>query len=228
METERAINTIQTDKGFVISDPKEMNKTFSSFYENLYRADFSTAFQKQKEFLYLLDFVPQKEDSQAALELDLEAEELSAAIGSIKRGETPGPDGIPIEIYKTFRTKLIPPLFEMYRESLDSGSLPPLNRTVITLLLKPGKTPTLCGSYRPISLLNNDLKILCKVLARRLELSLSEIARMALCREGRASTISVEYLIKCLVNLAVRTLPFCRWMQRRPLTGCSGCIYLRL
>lgn len=64
----------------------------------------------------------------------------------------------------------------MYRESLDSGSPPPsLSTAVITLLLKSGKTPTLCGSYRPISLLNNDLKILCTVLARRLELSLLEI-----------------------------------------------------
>ena len=64
----------------------------------------------------------------------------------------------------------------MYCESLDGGSLPPsLNTAVITLLLKPGRTSTLCGSYRPISLLNNDLKILCKALARRLELSLPEI-----------------------------------------------------
>lgn len=110
------------------------------------------------------------------MELELKAEELSLALDNMKGGETPGPDGIPIEIYKIFRTKLIPPLIEMYHESLRSGSLPPsLNTAVITLLLKPGKTPTLCGSYRPISLLNNDLKILCKVLARRLELLLPEM-----------------------------------------------------
>lgn len=87
------------------------------------------------------------------------------AINSMK-----GPDGIPIEIYKTFQTKLTPPLLERYQESLDSGSLPPsLNTAVITLLLKPRKISTLCGTYRPISLLNNDLKILCKVSARWLE-----------------------------------------------------------
>lgn len=37
----------------------------------------------------------------------------------------------------------------------------------INLLLKPGKGPTLPASYRPMSLINDDLKI--KTLAKRLE-----------------------------------------------------------
>lgn len=67
----------------------------------------------------------------------------------------------------------------MYQESLENGTLPPsLNRAVITLLLKPRKSPTDCGSYRPISLLNNDLKILCKALAKRLEIHLHKLVHI--------------------------------------------------
>lgn len=96
---------------------------------------------------------------------------MSVAINSMK-----GPDGIPIEIYKTFRTKLTPPLLEMYQESLDSGSLPPsLNTAVITLLLKPRKTSTFVELIDQYTLLNNDLKILCKVSARWLEVLLPKM-----------------------------------------------------
>lgn len=58
----------------------------------------------------------------------------------------------------------------MFRESLTKGSLPPtLSQATITLILKEGKDPADCGSYRPFSLLNVDAKIIAKVLARRLE-----------------------------------------------------------
>lgn len=52
---------------------------------------------------------------------------------------------------------------------------PTLSQAVITLLLKKDKDPTSCASYRPISLLNVDVKILAKVLARRLEKILPSI-----------------------------------------------------
>lgn len=39
----------------------------------------------------------------------------------------------------------------------------------IILILKKDKNPELCPSYRPISLLGADMKILSKVLTHRLE-----------------------------------------------------------
>lgn len=80
-----------------------------------------------------------------SFEDDLKSEELSDAIISMKGGKTPGPDGTPIELYKMFHHKLIHPLLEMDQESLEHGALPPsLNTVVITLLLKPGKSPNDC------------------------------------------------------------------------------------
>lgn len=43
-----------------------------------------------------------------------------------------------------------------------------LNMAYISAIPKPSKDAGLIGNYRPISLINNDLKILTKVLANRL------------------------------------------------------------
>ncbi len=56
----------------------------------------------------------------------------------------------------------------MYMEAIHKKELPEtLNQALITVLLKPGKDPNLCTSYRPISLLNSDYKILTKMIALR-------------------------------------------------------------
>ncbi len=58
----------------------------------------------------------------------------------------------------------------MLLDSLNNGCLPPtLRQSCISLILKKDKDPHECGSYRPISLLNVDVKILAKMLAKRLE-----------------------------------------------------------
>ena len=44
-----------------------------------------------------------------------------------------------------------------------------MRQAVISLILKTDKNPLECGSFRPISLLNTDAKVLAKVLVRRLE-----------------------------------------------------------
>lgn len=74
------------------------------------------------------------------------------------------------EFYKKMVKLVSGPLTNMFTESFREGRLPPtLNLAHISLILKKGKPPELCTSYRPISLLGVDCKILSKLLARRLE-----------------------------------------------------------
>ena len=58
----------------------------------------------------------------------------------------------------------------MFLFSGQNSHLPPsLSNALITLILKPDKPHVKCRSYRPISLINSDAKIIAKVFARRLE-----------------------------------------------------------
>ena len=91
--------------------------------------------------------------------------EALGAINLLQSGKSPGKDGFTVEYYKTFSTLLAPVLKEVYNEAFQHRCLPDtLLKATISLILKNGKDPLLCGSYRPISLLNVDLKILSKVL----------------------------------------------------------------
>ena len=104
------------------------------------------------------------EGTKTDLERELNLTDISNAITNMGGGKALGPDGLPIDIYKLFKAKLIAPLLDVYLESFKTGCLPDsLRGALITLILKPGKAPTERGSYRPISLLNSDAKIIANV-----------------------------------------------------------------
>lgn len=64
---------------------------------------------------------------------------------------------------------LAPKLQSLLAKSLEVAILPDImHDAMIVVIPKPGKDPTLCSSYRPISLLNVDTKILSKILANQL------------------------------------------------------------
>lgn len=59
---------------------------------------------------------------------------------------------------------------DMYLDSFNRGLSPPtLGIANISVILKRDKPSVMCGSYRPISLISVDSKLLSKLLARRLE-----------------------------------------------------------
>ncbi|CAJ0952032.1 unnamed protein product [Ranitomeya imitator] len=84
-------------------------------------------------------------------------------------GKAPGVDGFPAEIYKNFGEVLIPKLRVLLEDSRSGGRLPAsMREAIIVVIPKEGKDPTQPDSYRPISLLTTDVKLLAKVLAMRL------------------------------------------------------------
>uniref|UniRef100_A0A8C5H2E5 Reverse transcriptase domain-containing protein n=1 Tax=Gouania willdenowi TaxID=441366 RepID=A0A8C5H2E5_GOUWI len=166
----RIIPQIEDSSGSMHCDSNKINDAFKMFYSFLYSSECSTDITELTSFLRNVG-IPTL-DAGAIEEPDspLTLEEVIIAIKSMQNNKAPGPDGFSVEFFKKFKDKLAPFLISMYNESLERGFLPEtLTQASITVLLKSSKDPTQCSSYRPISLLNVDAKILAKILARRLE-----------------------------------------------------------
>ena len=99
---------------------------------------------------------------------------LGQALKGTAGGKAPGSDGLTYEVYKAFWGVLADPLAECFNEAFadtsEGGGLSDSQRRgVITLLHKGGDKPAdQVASYRPITLLNSDVKLLARVLVGRM------------------------------------------------------------
>lgn len=169
LENDRTIHRIKSGSGNILTSPKDINDRFRQFYETLYTSESTSLPETMQSFLDECELPSLSQTDRDALEADITCEELLATIGSMKNAKSPGPDGFSIEIYKKFGGLLAPYLGKLYTQSYDDGVLPQtLTEATIILLPKKGKDLEEVGSYRPISLLNTDQKILAKTMARRL------------------------------------------------------------
>ena len=105
-----------------------------------------------------------------ALEEPIYIRETYEALISRKNNKCPGIDGLTKEFYCEFFDLLGPLFVELYEEAFRSGLLNPTARKgIISLLPKPQKNLLELTSWRPLTLLCVDFKILSKILAERMK-----------------------------------------------------------
>lgn len=164
------ISAIKNSAGKLTSSPVEINQVFYNFYNKLYTPEINSNQESIDSFLDSINLPQLNELQKNKLELPISQDELFAALQRMPNNKAPGPDGFPAEFYKQFWSILSPLFMRMISESKQNSKLPASTITAtISLLLKPNKDPTIPSSYRPISLLNVDNKIIAKTLAHRLE-----------------------------------------------------------
>jgi len=94
--------------------------------------------------------------------------ELLDVLKTIPKRKSPGPDGLPYEVYTRYSSVIAPYLLDTFNHCLKYNlSLPGSESSFVTTLFKKGDRCDL-ANWRPIALSNADSKILSKLLTNRL------------------------------------------------------------
>ena len=152
-------------------DPKEILQA----HEDTFRSLYSKRDHDPEQLQALLDlWVPPSVDL-SFLGKKITKKEVQAAIDTSKNRKSPGPDGLPIEVYKCFNKFCVKALTKSFNQIANSGFMPNgWKEGRIILLHKKGSRRDILN-YRPITLLNADYKLLCKILAKRLNKVIKDI-----------------------------------------------------
>lgn len=125
---------------------------------------------QQAEVLFQNVTIPKlSETNRESMECPVTSEEVLLAIKTFKPHKCPGPDGLSSSYFKKSATILAPLLTNTFNALLKQHSFGRDTLTaIISMIPKPNTDNSLWFDYRPISLINLDIKILAKIMALRL------------------------------------------------------------
>ena len=123
-------------------------------YENLEEMD---------KFLEKYNLTKLNEEKAESLNTPITPDEIETVIKKLLMNRSPGPDGFTGEFYKAFKEEITPILHKLFEKTQNDGRLPnSFFEASIILIPKPDKDVTKKENFRPISLMNIDVKILNK------------------------------------------------------------------
>ena len=156
----RYIECVNAPDGRVLRSSREIREAFRThFWDRFARCP---DLQAQEFRDYLADFPRLGEAEVASCEGAVTECEVRSALKQVGLNKSPGLDGLPSKVYLRMSHMLVPILTDVFNHWLAQGAIPgSITKGVITLLKKEGRH--VWGDlddYRPITLLNTELKIL--------------------------------------------------------------------
>ena len=167
---DRYIDSVKSSDGRVLRSNHELRDAFWAHFRNRFAHCPDLPLQEFRS--YLADF-----SEPASFDGVITESEVRDALKQVGLNKTPGLDGFLYEVYLRLPHMFVPILTDMFNHRFAQGVIPgSVTKGVITLLKKGSKHVWEgLDDYRPITLLNAELKILARVLANRLQLVISDL-----------------------------------------------------
>ena len=135
-----------------------------NYYEELYANKFENLGEIEK-FLEKYNLPKLNEEEAESVNRPITADKIEAVIKKLRTHKSSDRDSFTGEFYRAFKGELTPILYRLFQKIQEDGRLPnSFYEASIILIPKPDKDTTKKENFRPISLMNIDVKILNKIL----------------------------------------------------------------
>ena len=153
----------------LITDPQKVQQEIERFYSDLCKSDtLSPSENMLNSFLKNPDVPKLSQVDAQVCEGKLTVSECFKSLQLFQNNKSPGNDGLTVEFYKAFWHVLGEFMVNSLNDSYDRGELSNSQKeAIITLIEKKDKDKRYLSNWRPISLINVDVKIGSKAIAKR-------------------------------------------------------------
>lgn len=168
----RPIKALKASDGALLTSQQDMLLEVTNYYQKLYDGSRgSKSSENIERFINasLGDQLPLTNTESNNLNKPITMTELEYAVTESNTQSAPGVDGIPYGVYKSLFPQIKHILLKEFNQILSSGEIPFNYRTIkFTLIPKPNKDVQKVENYRPIALINTNLKLFSSIINTRL------------------------------------------------------------
>ena len=188
-----SIRCIKGEDGKVLVEDARIQERWQSYFCKLFNGEVSNVSRRT-------ELLEREEQHNYSPERPITREEVKEALRKMKSGKAVGPDGIPVEVWKSLGEDGVTWLTVFFNVILRTARMPEEWRhsTIIPLYKNKGDAQN-CNNYRGIKLLSHTMKLWERVIESRLRATIGISDNQFGFRPGR-STMEAIHLLRSLIG----------------------------